>query len=185
MGGLYVAALIVGLGILGVQFATGGDDGGADHEGDAASAGHGGHGPVFIFLSLRFWTYAALAFGLLGSLLHFLALAGPLVTVLGSAVVGLVSGALASLSFRALAASQTSSGAGPEDIVGRVGRVLVPVAKGSRGKVRVETRGQTIDFLASSDETLPVDEVVVVVELRGEVAHVARAPRELASGPDG
>lgn len=179
MGVIYLAALIVGLGVLVVQFSS------AAGDGDAGDGGHdadhpGGHGPALIFLSLRFWTYGALAFGIMGSILHYFELTGSIVTLAASSVLGLCSGTAASLAFRALSASQTSSGAGPDDVVGGVGRVLVALSRDARGKVRVETRGQSLDFLATTDEeSLEAGASVVVVEMRGDVAHVARAPREL------
>src|SRR6185436_14441614 len=120
MGVIYIAALIIGLGIVSLSFfmgAHGGGDGGdagdagdADVDGDVdagdadvhADAGHGdahGHGhaevsAIAIFLSLRFWTYGLLAFGMVGTILHFLQLAGGLVTPVAATLLGLISGLL-------------------------------------------------------------------------------------------
>jgi membrane protein implicated in regulation of membrane protease activity len=191
MGVLYLAALIVGLGVLGLQFVMGASGGGAeasdlDHaDGDHADGDHhGGHGHadagiVAVFLSIRFWTFGLLAFGLVGSALHFLALASPLGTGILAALMGLGSGALSSLTFRFLSRTQVSSGAEATDAIGQVGRVLIPIERGKRGKIRIALRGQTVDLLASTDdEKLKDGDLVVVEELRGTTAHVSRASRE-------
>lgn len=183
MGALYLAALIFGFGVLGLQFVTGGTDGDGDHadgdhgDGDQESASD--TGLIAVFLSLRFWTFALLAFGLVGSILHFFALASPIVTGIASSVMGLASGSLASFTFRFLHQTQVSSGAEARDAVGQVGRVLIPIERGKRGKVRIALRGQTVDLIASTDdERLQDGELVIVEELRGTMAHVSKAPRE-------
>jgi membrane protein implicated in regulation of membrane protease activity len=199
MGILYIAALIIGLGVLSLSFFMGGD-GDADGDGDIdagdagdvdvhadvdhADVGHGhgdvhGHadaGAIAIFLSLRFWTFGLLAFGLVGTILHFLHLAGGLVTPVAAALMGLGSGFLAAYTFRLLDRTQSTSGAEASDAIGQVGRVLVPIERGKRGKIRIEVRGQSVDLLASSDdERLRDGDQVVVEEIRGTTAHVSRA----------
>jgi membrane protein implicated in regulation of membrane protease activity len=189
MGILYIAALIVGLGVLSLSLFMGGHDadahadaGDADMHGDAdAHDGDHGHGhadssAIAVFLSLRFWTYGLLAFGLLGTILHYFHLAGGLVTPVAAALLGLCSGWLATYTFRLLDRTQSSSGAEASDAIGQVGRVLVPIERGKRGKIRIEVRGQSIDLLASTDdERLRDGDQVVVEEIRGTTAHVSRA----------
>jgi membrane protein implicated in regulation of membrane protease activity len=193
MGAIYLAALIIGLGVLGLQFFLGGDGhgdaghalGDGDH-GDAhasgdkalatAGGGHADFGVVAIFLSLRFWTFGALGFGLVGSIAHFAAIASPLLTAIAAIVMGVGSGALASSVFNALSKTQVSSGAEARDAIGQVGRVLVPIKGGARGKIRIELRGQTVDLLATADDAeLGAGDQIVIEEMRGTTAHVARA----------
>jgi membrane protein implicated in regulation of membrane protease activity len=188
VGVLYLAALIVGAGTLLLQlFGSGDADAGQDLDHAAADAdadaggghAHGVSGFVPIFLSLRFWTFGLLAFGLVGTLLHFLNLAPALLVAALALVMGFGSGLLASWVFRALSRSESSSGARGDDAVGQVGRVLVPCKSGHPGKVRVELRGQTLDFLATTDEaSIDRGELVLVEEMRAHVAHVSRAPRD-------
>jgi membrane protein implicated in regulation of membrane protease activity len=129
------------------------------------------------FLSLRFWTFSLLAFGLVGTCFHFFGLGGFVVTLVTALGMGAFSGFGATLAFRALANASTTSGSGSGDAVGRVGKVLVPLRKDTRGKVRVEVNGEMIDYLATTDdEELDAGAEVLVVEVRGESAHVARAP---------
>jgi membrane protein implicated in regulation of membrane protease activity len=158
------------------------------HDGDVH--GHGGHditgGFLPIFLSLRFWTFGLMAFGIVGTLLSYLGLAAPLLTAVLAAGMGGGSGFFASWSFRALARAGTQSGAQTGDAVGQVGKVLVPCTKHARGKVRVELRGQAIDYLATTDsEELAEGELVLIEEIREGEVRVSRAPAEFLPPPSG
>jgi membrane protein implicated in regulation of membrane protease activity len=189
MGFIYLAALVVGLGAIllpsilgghGGDGADGGDGGEPDHDGASAHAGHG-EPLVALFLSLRFWSFAALGFGLSGSLLHLFALAAPgavLALALGS---GALSGLFAALAFRALGRAAVGTAAATSDAVGRVGRVIVACARGRVGQVRLELGGQLVDLAATtSEEVIPRGADVVVVEVRPSApVHVATAPPEL------
>jgi membrane protein implicated in regulation of membrane protease activity len=201
MAVVYLAALIVGLGIVLLQLvmSSHGDadgasaDDGIEIDGHVGGGGHGsdalahddGHaidatGFLALFLSLRFWTFGALAFGLMGSLLHHLGLTSPVATAMVATATGFVSGAFAAWVFRALARSATDSGGQSTDLVGQVGKVLVPLTRGDRGKVRLRVRGQIVDYLATTDEeALEAGANVLVEEVRGERVHVNRVPREL------
>lgn len=177
MGIVYLAALIVGLGFVAVQaLLPGGGEADVDMDmeadGDAA-------GPAFL-LSIRFWTYAALAFGLVGTPLHYLSLASQVLTLLIASASGLGSGGFAVFVFRALKRASTTTTAALDDALGQVGRVLVPCSKGRVGKVRLMLKGHSIDALATTDEAeIMVGQRVLVAEVRGSVVHVAIAPEEL------
>lgn len=192
MAVFYLAALIVGAGSLVVQLFVGhdvqGDLAGAGVHLDAGGVHDAGHdapsiGVATIFLSLRFWTFGLLAFGLVGSLLHYLEFAGSTVTLLAAAVMGTLSGVLASWTFFALSRASVNSGAEAEDAVGQVGKVLIGCKKGKIGKIRLEVRGQTVDYLASTDDdALEEGSDVLVEEVRGDTLHVSRAPEVFVSG---
>lgn len=197
MGLVYLASLVIGLGILLVQVAFGGRDGEHDlghmtgHVGgapadpaaghDLTKAGHpGDDGPLAVVLSFRFWIFALLGFGLSGSLLHFLSLAGAGAVALLAGAAGLGSGAFAALVVRAVARSSASSSANLSEAVGREARVLVACAKGRTGQVRISLRGQSVDLLASTDEEgIARGEPVLIEDVRDGVAQVSRRPREL------
>lgn len=197
VGIFYLAALIFGLGTMMVQLFMGGDadadadvdasagldhdmgDADLDHDLDASAEGHSDVGFLPIFLSLRFWVFGSLAFGMVGSLLHFLMLAGPVLTAVVATVLGLGSGTVASWVFRALSRQSVTSGAGEDDAVGHVGKVLIGVSNTSRGKIRIQLKGQTIDLIATTDESeLPAGEQVLIEEMRDGQAHVSRAPAD-------
>ena len=194
MGLVYLASLVIGLGILLVQVAFGGRDSG--HEvgqltgdstdlapgHDLAKVGHAGDdGPLAVVLSFRFWIFALLAFGLSGSLLHFLELAGALPTAILAGIAGLGSGTFASVVVRAVTRSSASSSANLSEAVGREARVLVACSKGRSGQVRIALRGQSVDLLAFTDEDeIARGEAVLIEEVRDGVAQVSRRPPELA-----
>ena len=122
----YLFSLVVALGVLLVQIAMGGkgdaDGGHGDASGHDDAPGNGAprslakdvtaegdaqdtpdaSGILAFFLSLRFWIFSALGFGLSGSLLTLFGLAGPIVVFVLAASSGLVFGALrvARVSFR-------------------------------------------------------------------------------------
>jgi membrane protein implicated in regulation of membrane protease activity len=183
MGAIYVAALILGLGVLGLgPLLPGGDGHASEGAEDELGATHGDHHAadattaLAFFLSLRFWTFGLAGFGLVGTALHFLSLTGALATGVLAVLVGGFSGALSTYTFRALKNAQTQSGSEADAAVGQVGRVLLGIEAGKRGKIRVEIRGQVVDLLASTDESsLGEGTEVVVEEMRGTTAHVARA----------
>lgn len=194
MGLVYVFALIVGLGILGLQAAMGGKGGGDDvgDHGDAGGkphatndgagkAGSGSFDLVAFFLSLRFWIFASLAFGMTGSLLHYLNLATPVVVFALAAASGFGAGAFANFAFRLVMRSSVSSTADVTHARGTIGRVLVPVGKQKTGQIRVVLRGQSVDLVAKTDgDDLARGDQVLVEEIDGNTAHVSKPPPELS-----
>jgi membrane protein implicated in regulation of membrane protease activity len=195
MGLVYLASLVIGLGVFLVQVALGGQDGehGLGHapvDGAAADpvashdlikAGHpGDDGPLAMVLSFRFWIFALLGFGLSGSLLHFLNLAGAGAVAILASAAGIGSGAFAAIVVRAVTRSSASSSVNLSEAVGREARVLVACAKGRTGQVRIALRGQSVDLLASTDEEdIARGEPVLIEDVRDGVAQVSRRPREL------
>jgi membrane protein implicated in regulation of membrane protease activity len=182
VGIVYLAALILGLGTLTLQFilshaggadadAGGGDGADGTHELDDAHGG-GAYGAAGVFLSMRFWTFALMAFGMVGSLLHYFDMAGFGLSLGLSVASGVLSGLAASLVFRALRGS-VSSTMGEQDTIGKMAKVTIPVKKGSLGKVRVMVKGKQVDMLAITDaDSIETGDEVVVVEYRGEYACV-------------
>jgi hypothetical protein len=112
MGAIYVAALILGLGVLGLGPLLPGGDGGDGHASEGAEDELGephsepyaadATSTLAFFLSLRFWTFGLAGFGLVGTALHFLSLMGALATGALALLVGGFSGALSTYTFRAV-----------------------------------------------------------------------------------
>jgi membrane protein implicated in regulation of membrane protease activity len=197
VGIVYLAALVLGLGTLLLQTLLshgGGEVGHADDLGaevehgemEHGAEGEGGHGTeahaaglagaAALLLSTRFWTFALAAFGMAGAALHYLHLAGVVLTLVLASGSGLGSGLVAALVFRAVKQGVSSSST-PDDAVGKVGRVLVPVRKGQTGKVRIEVKGKTLDVLATTDGAEVAEgDSVLVVEMRGSSACVEPMP---------
>ncbi len=161
----------------------------AGHPVDAGHPAGAGHpaagGPVdagwaSIFVSLRFYMFAALGLGAVGAPATAFDLSGPGLTFGVALATAFGVGTLASLGFRLLGRDTLSSGATGEELVGQLGRVLVPCEKARVGKVRLTVRGQTIDFVATTDEErLALGAGVLVLSVNAERVHVCAAPREL------
>jgi membrane protein implicated in regulation of membrane protease activity len=185
MGLVYLFALVVALGMLAVQIVAGAR--GAGHHGDLAPAGHDHDAAAAdefgfwtVVLSLRFWTFFALGFGLSGSLIHLFALAPALATLLIAAFAGACSGTFAVMAFRMVRRTSTITEARASQAVGRIGRVVVPCAPGVLGQVRVELGGGSVDLLAASEEDdIAKGEAVLVEDVRDNVARISRRPSEL------
>jgi membrane protein implicated in regulation of membrane protease activity len=176
---LYVASLVAGIGILGVQLFAGHDAGGGHdvHHDDAA------HDltPWTILTGVRFWSFALLAFGLVGTLLTIFGVAAGVAAGAIAAVAGVVSGVFAATVVNRLLHGSPQTSASYGDVLGRVGRIIVPVTPEGPGKVRVEVGGTSVDLIARARETLDVGEGVVVEEVTSDgEAQVSRAPKELA-----
>ena len=156
---------------------------GADHD---ASAGHDVHGSGdhdafwLIFASLRFWTFAFLAFGMVGTITTLFHFAPPTIALIASIGSGLASGGFAATAVRRLTAKSASSHSRVEEVVGKLGRVIVPLG-GSPGKVRIEIKGTITDYVARASETIAEGETVLVEEYDGKEAVVSRAPKDLES----
>lgn len=182
---VYLGALIVGAGTIFLQIILAGHGDADVHLDHDAGAGHGdAHGHEAeawsVFLSARFWTFLLLAFGLVGALITFFQFAGPVLTGIVALVAGLGAGLFAALTLRALRKSQGSAST-LADAIGTVGRVLIPCAKGKVGKVRLQLKGQAVDVMAMTNEAeIPVGESVVIEDVRGGIAQVTKAPKELS-----
>jgi membrane protein implicated in regulation of membrane protease activity len=210
MGLAYVFALVVALGILLVQIAMGGKSGdghdadGGHEAGEAEAeleagdhadhADHGEHagggkdlkhaeaesGFFGLFLSTRFWIFASLAFGMSGSLIHYLSLAGPVATFLIALGAGLSSGLFTVLLFQVVKKTSVSTTTQTSDAVGRVGRVLIPCGPGRMGKVRIELKGHSVDMLATTEEgEIKRGEMILVEDVDEHTVRVSRRPPEL------
>ncbi len=178
---LYLLALVLGGGLLFVQLVGGGHHDGAGHLGHFGGGDHLGgpdhhaqQGPGV--LSIRSVTYGLFAFGFVGTSLHALRLAGELATLAVAAAAGAAVALAVGTALRSLSDPAASGEAALIEARGRSGRVLVPLSRDQRGKVRVQIKGQTVDLLATTTGgLLPAGAEVVVVEVKGDVAEVVAA----------
>lgn len=189
---LYIASLIIGGLLLGGSILLGGDghDAGDHGVGDHDAGGHDAHdtadaseshgdvtGYLTLFLSLRFWTFFLAFAGLTGLVLQGLGLVGPILGLVLALGMGALTGYGAAAALRVLSKTEANSAVSSSDYVGKSARVLVPFGKGTTGKVRVRVRGEAIDMVATAvdDSEFSKREEVLVVEVDGTVARVARA----------
>jgi hypothetical protein len=177
---IYIGALLFG-GVLILASVFGAGEHAVDvHSSDVSDPHAEGSGHVLLaaLFGIRFWSFGAAFFGLTGLLLRVLgapALAAPV-----GAVVGAAAGFAASLLFRKMTREAVGSVGDAGALVGREGRLLLPVTSAQQGKVRIaQPGGGHVDLIAAlngSDETLAVGAEVIVVDVRGTVAVVTRSP---------
>lgn len=200
----YLGSLVLGGGLLVVSAVLGGQDHDVDHDADLdadhdldhdhdaadhdaalahVSASDALWLPIF---SIRFWTFFLAFFGLTGLTLEGMRAVGligaPWGVVLGLAVVvGALAGYVVSRLIRSLKQEHVSSAVVPEvDYAGKAGEVLLDVAPGDPGLVRMEVKGVSIDVPAVvvDGETPPMKRGSKVIVLAFKGGKVIVAPFE-------
>jgi membrane protein implicated in regulation of membrane protease activity len=176
---VYLGAVAFGVTLLVASFLMGGKD--TDHGGDAHDGdGHDGGDLGFGWLpvgSLRFWVFlltfgggAGLALTALGS--------STVVAAAGALAIGWAAGAVAIAVVRSLSKHSVSSEVGAAELVGATGTLVLPVAPGRPGKVRVALKGRTEDYVANivedGGELASGSAVLIVAESEGGSVLVAR-----------
>ena len=161
---LLVASLFLGHGHAGGGDAGGDAGGGHDsgHDSHADSAPGLGWAPV---TSLRFWVFTLTFGGAVGLVLTHLG-SSELESAIGAGGVGWVSGVMAVGIIRSVTKRSVSSQLGAAELVGSTGTLVLPVGPNKPGKVRVEIKGRTEDYVANVVEDggdLPTGTVVLVV----------------------
>ena len=173
---VYLIALIIGGVLLALTLVLGGA---AEHDADTGDVdgADGDHSSpldaVFGWLpltSLRFWTFFAAFFGGVGTVLSAWNLAGPVPAAVLAVAGGYLSGLIMDRSMRYLRRADSDSSLGGADVVGAGAVVLVPVASGTPGKVRVRLKGRSVDLLADTDDekTLAAGRHVTVLSVRDD-----------------
>lgn len=174
---VFVGALVLGGILLGASILVGDGHGDVDDLTDlhVHVDAEGIDVIVGAFRSIRFWTFFATFFGLTGvALLGLHVLESTVVSTLLAVVMGSFAGFGAVLAFRTIDRKESNSMAGEGDFVGKTGRLLVAVAPGGLGKIRVQVKGATVDLLAKSDdETIDVGSEAIIIEMDGTIARVA------------
>jgi hypothetical protein len=156
---IYLGAVAFGVTLLIASlFLHGGKDTGHSHD----SADALGWAPV---TSLRFWVFFFAFGGGTGYALTQLD-SSQVVSAVGAAGVGWLSGTMAVAVVRALTKRSVSSELGARELVGETGLLLLPVGPNRPGKVRVEVKGRAEDFVANVVEDggdLPTGTSVLIV----------------------
>jgi hypothetical protein len=154
---LYLGAVAFGVTLLVASFVLGGKD--TDH-------GDTDFGLAWAPIgSLRFWVFFFTFGGGAGYALTKLG-SSALIAGLGAGTIGWLAGALAVTVIRGLTKHSASSEVAATELVGATGTLLLPVAPGQPGKVRVEIKGRAEDFVANVVEdggSLPAGATVLIV----------------------
>jgi membrane protein implicated in regulation of membrane protease activity len=151
------------------------------HAGDAEGRGRSKMARLLtLFLSVRFWVFASLGFGLSGTIMHYLFSSATLTALLTALGMGLFSGLAAALTFRALKTTSSEHAVDTsKEAERKLARVIVPLHRGEPGKIRIDIRGQAVDLLAyTDDDEIARGEMVVITEMEGETAQVTRVPKQ-------
>jgi hypothetical protein len=194
--GVYLFCAILGGGMVLFSLLGGGDsevevevgedldfDGGGD-------APHGGVGHLLLgFFKLRNLTFLLAAFGITGLLGTWLQV-GPAATALLAAALGLTAMFLVHFVFQWLHRTDSAMDVlSDTDLEGTFARVVVPLARGTRGRISCIASGQQLYLTArlaeSAAEAVGVGTAVVILRMNAGVAEVAPAPSlELSSSTD-
>jgi hypothetical protein len=157
---LYLGAVAFGVTLLAASFLLGGKD--TDH-------GDGGHADMGLawapFGSLRFWVFFLTFGGGAGFALTKLG-SSAVIAGVGAGAIGWIAGALAVTVIRSMTKHSASSEVASAELVGVTGTLLLPVAPGQPGKVRVEIKGRAEDYVANVVEdggNLPTGTTVLIV----------------------
>jgi len=143
------------------------------------------------FGNLRFWLYFLGIFGLMGSTLTLTGLAKEPLILTSSLITGFITGFVVAVLVNLLQKRAQGESIGEDDFIGVQGRLLVAIRPGQAGKVRVMVKGELIDYIAETDteDTIEVDEAVLIVGVHGNRVKVARLndflaeEAELSSSP--
>jgi len=159
---IFLGAVAFGVTLLVASFLLGGKD--TDHGDGHDHAGTSGFGWLPV-TSLRFWIFVFLFGGGAGLALTQLG-SSELESAIGAGVVGWISGAVAVTIVRRLTKTSVSSEVSGAEIIGTTGTLVLPVGPGKPGKVRVEIKGRSEDYIANLVEEgpeLPTGTIVLIV----------------------
>ena len=118
---------------------------------------------VSILTTFKFWTFGSCFFGLTGLLLSALTRLGEAPIAAIAAVIGLCFGCAIAIILQSLRYNQTDSLVRSDDLVGMTGIVELPFDANGPGKVRLKVKGTTVDYLAFTDDPMPLTQGTPVV----------------------
>ena len=150
----------------------GGDVGGIDH----GDVGHGefGHGGPSAF-SLPVILAVVTSFGAFGVILEQVkinVLAVPIISMIAAIGIGAVTFVGMYKMFKA---TQTTTKLNYEDLIGSKGTVSIPIKEGDEGQIIMTAKGSgRVQMAAVADEDIERDEVIIALELIGNVMKVKR-----------
>lgn len=131
--------------------------------------------PLVILASFKFWTFGSCFFGLTGLLLSLLQpQRGSISIFMISLLMGLLIGGMVSLVFHRLRSRNPTGMATPDELVGLLATVEIPINQHARGKIRVQFRDGSRELPArtNDDQTLKVGDSVMIIGLEGNLAWV-------------
>ncbi|MEN9279279.1 MAG: NfeD family protein [Gloeomargarita sp. DG_1_4_bins_134] len=127
------------------------------------------------WFSLNFWFFGGGMFGITGVILT---LTGRpfLTTLIAAALTGLTTGSIITTTLRHLKRYTPNSLVTPDDLIGSIGTVELPFDHTQSGRVRLNLKGQQVEYPARThhSDTLEIGQTVVVVDVQNNFVHVVR-----------
>lgn len=195
---LYLITLIVGGGLLMLSIFGGGEhdadhdfdgdidgdfgggmDADMDMDGDVDGFDTGGYDAWLPIGSLRFWTFFAAFFGLVGTVLVAMGAMSKTMTLAPAIGVGYLSGIVATKVLRALTKQRVGKVVGSSDLVGVTGTLMLPASKSEPGKIRFKLGGRILEEIAYTDEGSMEQGAHVLIIAKHEEDGVLVAPAPL------
>jgi hypothetical protein len=176
LGGVFVLFAVLG-GIEGVDFDHGIDlDPALDSDIEMTEPGRNRTSLLGLLRSFKFWTFGLCFFGLTGISLSGLGVSPPAVLAMAISVGLAIGGSLASI-LRLLYHRHVDSLIKSSDLIGCVGTVELPFDCHSKGKVRLELKGVSRDFIALTDapQGFELGDPVLVIEIENNLLWVVSA----------
>lgn len=135
------------------------------------------------WFSFKFYTFATCFFGLTGLLMSVIGMGESLLGIGLSAAMGLFAGLGVSYMLHVAGSEAAAVRTTTErDFLGAQAKVLLPIEKGERGRIRVNIQGRTVDMRAETEEegvVLNMNDECFVLDIEDDVAKVIDA-RSLA-----
>ena len=189
MTGIYLFAAAAGVPLVVWFLLSGADDGGGDGPGDGGADDGSGGGDGIAAVTLRMLPLSTVAiavamFGITGLVLGALDTADA-ATLAAAIAIGLGAGVLNSTVFSYLRRSSSTAAIADDQVVGSVGRAVLPIAPDRRGRVAVEVGDQRLYFSAvpfadpDGAPTFDVGDPILIVQVANGVASVTRLDPEL------
>ncbi|MCM1982539.1 NfeD family protein [Lyngbya confervoides] len=122
--------------------------------------------PLLLLRTIKFWTFGCCFFGLTGLLFTaFQPQLGARVILIIALLMGLLVGSMIAIALEVLRQRNPDGFLQPEDLIGQVGTVELPIDMDHRGKIRIQINDGSREMIARTSDTrsLSVGESVVVV----------------------
>ncbi|APB33099.1 hypothetical protein GlitD10_0785 [Gloeomargarita lithophora Alchichica-D10] len=127
------------------------------------------------FLNLRFWIFGTGMFGITGLVLSWSG--KPFLTILiGALLTGLATGWVITTLLQRLKRRIPNSLITPDDLIGSIGTIELPPHDHSYGKVRLNLKGQQVEYPVRCPTPLELGQTVIVVETHGHILEVSPQP---------
>ena len=186
-GGIFVVLAVIGgidgaeidfagdIGSVAPEFEAGGIDQDVEFVDTPSKTSARAFNPLTMLASFRFWTFGACFFGLTGLLVSWVQPQRSVVNIFFIALLmGLFIGGMVSFIFHRLKTRLPNSMTAPDELVGLLATVEIPIQPSDRGKIRFQYRDSSREIPARTNENqlLEVGDSVIIIGIEGNQAWV-------------